>query len=46
MSNSPENYRNETEFLAGLESPVIKLLAPKSGEKILDLGCGNGTLAK
>ena len=46
MSNSPENYRNETEFIAGLESPVIKLLAPKAGERILDLGCGNGTLAK
>jgi trans-aconitate methyltransferase len=46
MSNSLENYRNETEFIAGLESPVIKLLAPKAGEKILDLGCGNGTLAR
>ena len=40
-----ENYRNETEFTPALASPVIKLLDPKPGEAILDLGCGNGALA-
>jgi SAM-dependent methyltransferase len=26
--------------------PVVELLAPKSGERILDLGCGDGVLTK
>ena len=29
-----------------MEITLIELLAPKQGEKILDLGCGTGDLAK
>jgi trans-aconitate methyltransferase len=35
----------EAGFVSALGLPVVELLTPKSGEKILDLGCGDGTLA-
>lgn len=43
---NPEDYRYETEFDPSLAKPVFELLEPKAGEKILDLGCGNGALTK
>ncbi len=39
-----ENYRKHARFVSELAMPAVDLLAPKSGEKILDLGCGEGTL--
>ena len=41
----PKRYAQEAGFVSALGLPVVELLAPKSGEKILDLGCGDGTLA-
>lgn len=41
----PKRYAEEAGFVSTLGLPVVELLAPKSGEKILDLGCGDGTLA-
>lgn len=41
----PKRYAAEAGFVSTLGLPVVELLAPKSGEKILDLGCGDGTLA-
>jgi trans-aconitate methyltransferase len=41
----PKRYAEEAGFVSALGLPVVELLAPKSGEKILDLGCGDGTLA-
>jgi SAM-dependent methyltransferase len=41
----PKGYAAEAGFVSTLGLPVVELLAPKSGEKILDLGCGDGTLA-
>jgi trans-aconitate methyltransferase len=32
--------------VSDLGSPVVDLLAPKPGERILDLGCGDGVLTK
>ncbi len=40
-----EKYNKHTGFVSQLALPVVDLLAPKKGEKILDAGCGDGTLA-
>ncbi len=40
-----EHYNKNADFVSKLASAVVDLLAPKNGEKILDLGCGDGTLA-
>ncbi len=39
-----ENYRKHAGFVSELAIPVVDLLAPKAGERILDLGCGDGIL--
>ena len=41
----PKRYAKEAGFVSALGLPVVELLAPKSGERMLDLGCGDGTLA-
>lgn len=40
----PERYARNARFVADLGMPVVELLAPKPGERILDLGCGDGAL--
>jgi len=40
-----EKYNKHADFVSNLASPVIDLLEPKKDETILDLGCGDGTLA-
>jgi trans-aconitate methyltransferase len=42
----PESYARNARFVSDLGSPVVDLLAPKPGERILDLGCGDGVLTK
>jgi trans-aconitate methyltransferase len=42
----PASYARNARFVSELGSPVVDLLAPKPGEKILDLGCGDGVLTK
>jgi len=48
MENSqtwdPDRYARNARFVSDLGGPVFELLAPKAGERILDLGCGDGTL--
>lgn len=40
----PERYRRNAGFVAELGTPLIDLLAPRPGERVLDLGCGEGAL--
>lgn len=41
----PERYARNARFVSDLGMPVVHLLAPRRGERILDLGCGDGVLA-
>jgi trans-aconitate methyltransferase len=43
---NPEGYARNARFVSDLGAPVVELLAPKPGERILDLGCGDGVLTK
>lgn len=38
------DYQANAAFVPALGAPVLALLAPRAGERILDLGCGDGTL--
>ena len=38
-------YNNHADFVSKLALPVVELLAPKKDEYILDIGCGEGSLA-
>ena len=42
----PATYARNARFVSDLGAPVLELLAPKAGERILDLGCGDGVLSK
>lgn len=46
MSNrwNPEDYAKNASFVPALGAAVVDLLAPRAGERILDLGCGDGVL--
>lgn len=44
QSWDPERYARNARFVAELGAPVVDLLDPKEGERILDLGCGDGAL--
>jgi SAM-dependent methyltransferase len=49
MTNSnqswdPNEYARNARFVSDLGAPVVELLAPRAGERILDLGCGDGAL--
>lgn len=42
----PQRYNRNAGFVAELGSPLIDLLQPRPGERILDLGCGEGALTE
>ena len=42
----PEGYARHARFVSDLGAPVVELLSPSPGERILDLGCGDGALTE
>lgn len=42
---SPREYNKSAGFVSELGLPVLEWLSPQPGERVLDLGCGDGTLA-
>ncbi len=41
----PERYEENARFVSELGLPVVELLAPRAGERVLALGCGDGRLS-
>ena len=39
-----QQYSEQGRFVSDLGIPVVELLAPRRGERVLDLGCGDGVL--
>ena len=46
QSWDPDRYAEHARFVSDLGMPVVDLLAPKPGERVLDLGCGDGALTE
>lgn len=43
---NPADYAANAAFVPALGAPVLALLAPRPGERILDVGCGDGVLTE
>jgi trans-aconitate methyltransferase len=46
QNRSAARYAQTAHFVPALGAPVLELLAPSPGERILDLGCGDGVLTQ
>ena len=46
QSWDPDLYARNARFVSDLGMPVVALLDPRPGERILDLGCGDGVLTE
>ncbi len=42
----PEAYDQHARFVSDLGAPVVDLMEPLAGERVLDLGCGDGALTE
>src|SRR4051812_50219177 len=43
---NPDTYARNARFVSDLGRGVFELLAPQPGERVLDLGCGDGALTE
>jgi trans-aconitate methyltransferase len=43
---NPDTYARNARFVSDLGAGVFELLAPRPGEQVLDLGCGDGALTE
>ena len=43
---NPDTYARNARFVSDLGAGVFELLAPQRGERVLDLGCGDGALTE
>ena len=43
---NPDRYARNARFVSELGLPVVELLGPQPGERVLDLGCGDGALTE
>ena len=41
-----DDYASNARFVANLAAPLLDWLAPQAGERVLDLGCGDGALTE
>jgi trans-aconitate methyltransferase len=41
-----QDYAANAAFVPAMGAPVLELLAPRKGERILDIGCGDGVLTQ
>jgi SAM-dependent methyltransferase len=46
QSWDPAVYARNARFVSDLGAPLLEMLAPRPGERILDLGCGDGALTE
>ena len=43
---NPADYAANAAFVPAMGAPVLDLLAPQAGERIVDIGCGDGVLTE